>query len=452
MRGCNVISMLGLIWLLSVGLLIAGLVTFGYTANHFREGSKAKNGFFVSGFLFIVPTAFTLGYFIVSDTPNFVSAFISPLAVIVFEVILVVIMLIACLSPSKGRAPRNVIKGIAIFAVLQLVVVILLLTLTLSLAGGDIHEEYNYEERYEDYGYTEEDGEITIDVYLGSEKEIEVPSVIDGKPVTKFGSYAFDNCYELTSITIPESVTTIEENTFHDCIKLYEITISPDNPTYVSSEGMIYSKDMQTLVVCAEGRIGKIQIPDTVQQIGDNAFSRCTSLTQIIIPDNVTKIGECAFYGCTSLTNINIPASVIVIGPEAFSDCTNLRDISISSDNPEFAAEAGILYNKKMTAVICCMSGISGSVTVPDGVKTIGAHAFDGCDRITSLTLPEGVTEIGTYAFDCVWDLSMITIPETVTSIGKYAIPSYKIVIYCNEGSYAQTYAVENEISYVLMK
>jgi len=384
----------------------------------------------------------------------------------------------------------------------RLTLTVLLLSVLL-LAGCETQESpptmlRDYEDRYEDYGYTEVDGEITIGMYMGSEKDIEIPSVIDGKPVTKIGINAFagsgsienvvipegvrsveGNAFSnssLSNITIPKSVTSIEGNPFSMCNELDVITISPDNPAYVSADGMIYSKDMQTLLLCAGGKIGKIQIPNTVQQIGceafyycsritevvlpdaltcigESAFCECTSLTQINLPDQVSTIGEYAFSGCNSLTEINVPASVESIGSFAFSGSTKLQDISVSAENPVFTSAAGILYNKEMTEVICCMPGVDGPVYVPDGVEKIGAHAFDGCQRITSVTLPEGVTEIGSYAFDCVWDLNMITIPDTVTSIGKYAIPSYKnLVIYCKEGSYAETYAVENEIKYTLMK
>ena len=377
-----------------------------------------------------------------------------------------------------------------------------LLLFILLLAGCETQESpptmlHDYDSRYEDYGYTEADGEITIGLYMGSEKDLEIPSVIDGKPVTKIGINAFagngsiENVVipegvrsieadaflnsSLSDITIPKSVTSIDGNPFSYCNELYLITISPDNPAYASVNGIIYSKDMQTLAICGGGRNGKIEIQDTVRRIGDDAFYNCKGITdialpealtsigesafcecwnlrQISIPDNVTEIGKYAFSGCNSLTEINIPSSVVSIGFHAFSGSNKLQDITVSPDNPAFTDEAGILYNKEMTEVICGMPGIDGPVYLPDGVIKIGAYAFDGCQRITSVTLPEGVTEIGTYAFDCVWDLSMITIPETVTSIGKYAIPSYKIIIYCKEGSYAETYAVENEISYVLMK
>jgi hypothetical protein len=201
-----------------------------------------------------------------------------------------------------------------------------------------------------------------------------------------------------------------------------------------------------------------IDIPETVTSIGSSAFSGCIILTNITIPASVTEIGYSAFSGCTSFTNVTIPASVTTIGDSAFSDCSSLTDITVDSNNPNYANQDGILYNKAKTFLIQVPGAISGTVTIPAGVmsiggtyifvdgdyirngtfsgctgltsvtfaegshlQTIGDRAFSNCASLTSITIPASVTEIGYEAFSGCTGLTNITIPTSVTTIGNVA-------------------------------
>ena len=206
--------------------------------------------------------------------------------------------------------------------------------------------------------------------------------------------------------------------------------------------------------------ITTVYIPDSITSIGNYAFYSCYSLTKIALPDNVTYIGDNAFNGCDSLRGITIPDSVKKIGIGAFNNCKKLQNITVSENNIVYASVGGILYNKGLTEIIMVPGGITGSVTVPDSVTDIRFAAFEGCFSIESITLPfVGATKDGTenthfgyifgassysnnysyvpdslktviitggssideYAFYNCSSLVSVTIPDSVTSIGNYA-------------------------------
>ena len=161
----------------------------------------------------------------------------------------------------------------------------------------------------------------------------------------------------------------------------------------------------------------------SVTSIGYSAFDGCTGLTSITIPDGVTSIGWYAFRGCTGLTSITIPDSVTSIGESAFKGCNKLQDIYIT----DIAAWCNIsrLVNLMIYGAnnknLYLNNELATSITIPNGVTSIGESAFRGCSGLTSVTIGNGVTIICAGAFlDCT-GLTSITIPDSVTSIGSYA-------------------------------
>ncbi|MCI5681128.1 MAG: leucine-rich repeat protein, partial [Bacteroidales bacterium] len=218
--------------------------------------------------------------------------------------------------------------------------------------------------------------------------------------VTSIGLEAFGGCTGLTSITIPNSVTSIGSNAFEGCTGLTSITI----PNSVTSIGFRAFKGCTGLT--------SITIPNSVTSIGDWAFEGCTGLTSITIPDSVTSID--AFDGCTGLTSITIPDSVTSIGDWAFNDCTGLTSITI----PDSVTSIG-----KWAFWDC--TGLT-SITIPNSVTSIGYWAFKGCTGLTSITIPNSVTSIGYRAFEGCTGLTSITIPNSVNAIEEGAFKDCK--------------------------
>ena len=213
--------------------------------------------------------------------------------------------------------------------------------------------------------------------------EITSVSLPDG--LTSIGNAAFNGCSSLTSITIPNSVTTVGGGMFYGCSKLKSVVLS-NNITSLPS----YSDLLDTY----------------------GFFENCSALTSITIPNSVTSIGYDAFYDCSSLTSITIPNSVTSIESSAFKKCYNLTSVTIGNSVTSIGDDA--FYD--------CSS--LSSVTIPNSVTSIGYHAFYNCRSLTSITIPNSVTSIGSSAFASCTSLTFITIPNSVTSIGNNAFSS----------------------------
>ena len=122
--------------------------------------------------------------------------------------------------------------------------------------------------------------------------------------VTTIGASAFEGCSGLTSVSIPSSVTTIGASAFYRCSSLEKIDVAENNTVYASIAGILYSKSLNTILLCPEGKKGKIEIPSSVTTIGDYAFYCCIGLTSVSIPSSVTTIGDYAFCYCNQLKSV----------------------------------------------------------------------------------------------------------------------------------------------------
>ena len=149
-----------------------------------------------------------------------------------------------------------------------------------------------------------------------------------------------------------------------------------------------------------------ITLPNTVTSLGTYAFSGCDGLTSFVIPSSVTTLNDAVFNYCAGLTSITIPKSVTRMGYNPLNGCNALTSIQVESGNPNFDSRDGcnaIIYGKSDILVSGCQNTV-----IPDGIKTIWQYAFGGCEELTSITIPASVTSFGNYAFFGCYNLEEI--------------------------------------------
>lgn len=237
-------------------------------------------------------------------------------------------------------------------------------------------------------------------------------SVIDlPETLTKIGRYAFSSC-AYTRVSIPGSVTCIEENAFDNCNLLVEVSI-----------------------------------PEGVASIEGGAFKSCDSLDSIELPDSLLYIGDEAFSG-TRLSHVTIPANVAFIGSGAL-DSSSLQRISVDAGNRCYSVRDGFLCSKDAVVLYCCPASLTGAVSVPYGVEIIAEGAFRSYGS-TSVILPNTVTIIDKGAFSYC-RMSTIYIPPSVLYIGdtySFCADDEQLTIQGAENSYAQSFALEHGIAF----
>ncbi len=345
------------------------------------------------------------------------------------------------------------------------VVMMLMLAFSVS-AESDLNFILNYDEK----SYSVSAAHTSI------QGSLIIPSTHYGKPVTHIDHAAFMNCVKLESITIPDSITLIGSYAFEGCTGLTDVTISnsvrsigtlafsgctsltgitvdENNENFSSVDGVLFDKDMKTLIRYPIGnertsytmpygvteieeyafkdsvKLISIIISDSVNQIGSYAFQNCTSLENIIIPDSLTETGFAAFYGCTSLTSVTIPDSIKSVDDYAFYNCTGLTSLTIPDSvtsigklafyntgyyNDVSVWENDVLYIDKH--LIEARDNIT-YCNIREETKTIADFAFSDCKSLTSITIPDSVISIGYGAFDGCKGFTSITLPFVGASL-----------------------------------
>ena len=225
---------------------------------------------------------------------------------------------------------------------------------------------------------------------------------------------AFYGCINLTSITIPQSVESIADYyTFNGCTKLLSINVDANNTVYSSVDGMLYDKNRKKLISCPCGK-KVVAIPDGTESIETAAFYECTNLISVSMTNSVKSIGNAVFYKCSSLESVTLSENLTGIPLNSFKYCTKLA-----------------------------------SITIPAKVKYIDYWAFADCSELTSITIPDSTVYLGYGTFTGCSKLANITIPSSVTEIGNGAFNGCdNLTIYGETGSYAETYAKNNNIPF----
>ncbi|MBQ8763555.1 MAG: leucine-rich repeat domain-containing protein [Clostridia bacterium] len=329
----------------------------------------------------------------------------------------------------------------------------------LKQIGKDAFENTAYAsnpDNYENYVLYIGSSLIKADDYRGGTNADEI--TIDVKDGTKIiADYAFNLLHNvhgrLETVNIPASVTTMSRLSFGINNSFKNINVASDNPNFLSENGVLYNKDKTALiaypqdkeeksftvpgsvksiepyafkacealetVILPEGlesigeeafapryassNISSINIPDTVNHIGKNAFAY-SKLTQINLPEGLTEIAEGTFRGCFELNEVNIPDSVTTIGENAFNSCL-LNKFTLTENSSL----------KEIGYAAFCGTGLT-EIIIPDGVTTIADYAFNNCNNLSKAVLPESLTYLGKFSF-LDTNLEEITIPEGVTEI-----------------------------------
>ena len=267
-------------------------------------------------------------------------------------------------------------------------------------------------------------------------------AVIPGT-VKTIGSETFDGCKNLSKVTLPDGLETISSFAFSNCYSLKQMTFPSSIKTVgqyawtgTKLESVDFSGEWTAIPnymfkFCSQLR--SIDIPDTVQKIGDEAFFDC-GLTSVDIPGTVQVIGGSAFWGCDALEEVVISEGVNTIGMYAFASCKNLKKITVPSTLEHIG---GVLFGTAFELAEFETVEFTGTwetipagmfqncrnlkkIKFPDGLKVIDSYAFAGCDALEEVVIPEGVTTLGDGCFQLCKNLKRVTIPSTVQSCGSW--------------------------------
>ena len=324
-----------------------------------------------------------------------------------------------------------------------------------------------------------EDGSYAITGYSGASTELNIPSTYLRQKITSIARNAF-NSQKLLSISMPSTITTIDDRAFQNCTELTSITI-PNNVTTIGDYAFDGCTKLESITIGNSvinlgphsfsncNMLKSVAIPNSVTNIDEYAFDGCNSIESVSIGDGVLSIGKFAFANCHNLSSITVPTNVVQIGGFAFSGCSSLESITIpfvgtqadktgsdDNQNPFGAIFGGDSYDGgtavsqdyyRIRSYGCSTTTyyipstlrdvtVTGgnilygafsncsmltSITLPDSLTDIGGYAFAGCTGLTSFSIPNSVTSIGGEAFSGCTGLTSVTIPDNVTSIGSGA-------------------------------
>lgn len=275
--------------------------------------------------------------------------------------------------------------------------------------------------------------------------------------VTRIGENAFYDCKNLYSVTIPETVDSINSGAFIWCSAITEINVDGNSPYFQSKDGVLFNKAMTKLLHFPNAKSGDYQIPDGVETIGSHSFNTNMQLHSVSMPSTVKRIEKQAFEICETLYDVQLSSSLEFIGSNAFSSCpfstitlpeslkyldseafngcdrltslfipknvefigdntaigycTSMERIDVAPENPHYTSIDGILYDKALTKVLKCPSQIQDLewITLPSTITHICKSAFHTNKSLARIVIPAGVTEIGGGAFYYCSNLSRVT-------------------------------------------
>lgn len=335
-------------------------------------------------------------------------------------------------------------------------------------------------------------------------KTLTIPEKINGYKVVAIDESAFEDCYRLTKVTLPDSIKRIEKCAFMDCFRMKQINLPKKLVSIAemafygcdSLQNVTFPQSLKKIGAWAFAgckKFTKISIGQNLGSIGEGAFADCNGVKEItvsgknkkydsrnkcnaiiyskknellfgcnntVIPKGIKKIHYNAFSKCDKLKNITIPASVENIGKQVFTDCSGIEKITVAKENKVYTSLNGSnAIVKKSTGEL--ILGCKNTV-IKSGIKSIGDYAFYGCTKLKKMILPNGITKIGVNAFVGCENLNIV-IPSSVKCIGTtkefydpednicecyYADIDKSATLFVKNGSLAQNYASFHRMKY----
>lgn len=310
------------------------------------------------------------------------------------------------------------------------------------------------------------DGTAEITGVVGRKlKDGNIPSELDGHKVTSIGwsafnfcdvpaeitipdtvtflnNFAFGNCRKLKTVNIPDSLTEVAEGIFIGCQALTTINVSPDHPVFVVNNKMLINKQTMTVIqylgqkaepfeiiwgikeigtgAFEDSKLTSIVIPASVTKIGNYAFRSMKGLKEITIPEGVTSIGNQVFLG-TGLSTIKFPSTLQEIGFGCFTNCKKLKSMEVDPANPFMEMQGSLLVDKQHSRLFFHLDQDKGTFEIPEGIEIIGGGAFIENRNLKEIILPESLKYIDSDAFQFCTGLTSINLPAGLKMISGYA-------------------------------
>lgn len=358
------------------------------------------------------------------------------------------------------------------------------------IAETGIEAEGTFSGTVGNFEYTVSNSFAKITKYLGDEKNVVIPSTVDGYPVKVIGQYTIFENDTIEFIEISEGIARLEFEAIYapfklkklslpstlkfdyekygdgayggystvpyNCTELETITLNEDNPYMKMEDGVVYSRDMKTLILAPKTMVKeKLIVPDGVENIAPMSLQDCVNIKEIVLPDSIRYIAYwginnaqnlekinipegCKIIGQFALQNtkieeINIPSSVEEIKGAAFGGSTNLKKITVSDDNPYFKMVNGALISERNVAfegdpplwsrnlLDYATSNANTIYEIPDNINSIDQYAFSHADNLKTVKISDSVEWISNDAFTYNMGITHITIPDSVEYLGSGA-------------------------------
>lgn len=270
----------------------------------------------------------------------------------------------------------------------------------------------------------------TVMSYTGTEEEVIIPETICGIPVSTVAETAFTDNRTLKRLVLSKNMTAFNLSALDGCTALKKIEVDAENAVYTSIDGVLYDKNGQNLLKYPINGAEEYTLPVSCKSIGTSAFAY--SNIESVILNKADTISPNAFYGCKRLKTAEITEEITAVGIGAFAECSSLTAIHTAEKNPIYEERNGVLFER--------------------GDSTVRLLQYPAGKTEASYSVDADVQQIVENAFAGTTALKRLTIPKSVTVIEENGLKAHMdLHIYCYTGSFAETYAQENQLSYTAL-